>query len=628
MKYDIFISYRREKGEDRARLINKKLKEMGYKVFFDHDAVLRGQFETIIKTAIEDSKVFLLFLSEDCLKRCAEKDDFVRKEIEHAKYCQRVILPVFPQGEDWEKLFDVDGLPDYINSISKLERATIDFHENFESSFEYQIKKKLPTDVYPQNKIVETEYCGADIYVLTDLPCIVYSYGRRLGTVQQQDGYYGSIVRLRKGRHKLRFESIDDEEIYIEQDFVVPSNEYIDYIDVCLEDIYKRNKIKKAKETEDYNKTILEERMCLEQTQNYIVLGTPSTIRYARGVAQMLKQIGHRCALLSVYEYSTSYKNDYIENQIRENVNLKQFGKITVLTFVSDISDYDITSKVLNKINKEDIKDNILVSIGNLSVHPSYYKSNIIHIETNNKLLTNIRSIYSRIKETVDTKTKNKEHSLFVRLNGCRGFDMKLVEGGDYQMGDKTFYININVNDFYICSTTVTFGQWHHIMGGSPNLGCKDRPATGISIKDIKEFIDRLNEKTGKHFFMPSEEQWEYAARGGRKTENYLYSGSNNITEVAWCKDNSVGRQQTRDVSAPGGCKKRPNELGLWFMSGNVWEICTEYGTNGEKYITRGGSYSSSDNDCQVSSRAKHELSNGNNEVGFRLALQTKNCDD
>ena len=120
MKYDIFISYRREKGEDRARLINKKLKEMGYKVFFDHDAVLRGQFETIIKTAIEDSKVFLLFLSEDCLKRCAEKDDFVRKEIEHAKYCQRVILPVFPQGEDWEKLGPLEKVCGYRSTIKIL----------------------------------------------------------------------------------------------------------------------------------------------------------------------------------------------------------------------------------------------------------------------------------------------------------------------------------------------------------------------------------------------------------------------------------------------------------------------------------------------------------------------------
>ena len=143
MKYDIFISYRRDGGEDKARLVNKKLKEMGYKVFFDHDTALRGQFETIIKSAIEVSKVVVLVLSKDCFERCVYKEDFVRKELEYAIQCGLSIIPIFPKGdiEKYEDLFEVPNLPLDIASLVKTNCASIDFHENFDTTFEYQIKK-------------------------------------------------------------------------------------------------------------------------------------------------------------------------------------------------------------------------------------------------------------------------------------------------------------------------------------------------------------------------------------------------------------------------------------------------------------------------------------------------------
>jgi len=216
---------------------------------------------------------------------------------------------------------------------------------------------------------------------------------------------------------------------------------------------------------------------------------------------------------------------------------------------------------------------------------------------------------------------------------------MVMVSGGCYQMGD-TFgdgYDNekpvheVCVSDFYISKYEVTQGQWKTVMGNNPFQfsSCGDDcPVEQVSWNDAQEYIRRLNEKTKKKYRLPTEAEWEYAARSGGKHEKY--SGGNNIESVAWYSDNSEGRTH------PVG-QKRPNGLGIYDMSGNVWEWVQDiyndaaysahsrnnplYNTGIAKFrVIRGGSW----NDDSGCARAAYRNIFGpvyrESFVGFRLA--------
>ena len=188
----------------------------------------------------------------------------------------------------------------------------------------------------------------------------------------------------------------------------------------------------------------------------------------------------------------------------------------------------------------------------------------------------------------------------------------------------------VTLDDFYICKTEVTQSQWLKIMKSNPSHSprCGDCPVDQVSWDDVQVFLSRINNRAGGAIFrLPTEAEWEYAARGGSKSKDYLFSGSNDIDDVAWYYGNSEGD------SWPV-MEQEPNELGLYDMTGNVWEWCADwYGeysqdslTNphgppyGTRRVTRGGSYSNTPKRCHITDRFLFEPSSSYVTIGLRLA--------
>ena len=249
------------------------------------------------------------------------------------------------------------------------------------------------------------------------------------------------------------------------------------------------------------------------------------------------------------------------------------------------------------------------------------------------------------------TGWKKEYKNKIVVVNGI-SFNMIYIEAGTFTMGataeqtgadsDETPAHQVTITkDYYMGATEVTQALWYAVMGQkptsdgsawSPTYGLGDNyPAYLISWNDCQEFISKLNQLTGLTFRLPTEAEWEYAARGGHKaTIQTLYSGSNTIDDVAWYYSNSSS--STHEVAG-----KTANVLGLYDMSGNVWEWCNDwYGssyyssnpqtdpigpTSGSYRVSRGGSWSDIASCCRVAYRGNSPVVNRGRNIGMRLAL-------
>lgn len=216
-----------------------------------------------------------------------------------------------------------------------------------------------------------------------------------------------------------------------------------------------------------------------------------------------------------------------------------------------------------------------------------------------------------------------------VRVDGGT-FMMGANEGDDEALGREKPVHQVTLSDYYIGETQVTQALWQEVMGNNPS-GFKDGPnlpVERVSWDDCQRFIEKLNSLTGISFHLPTEAQWEFAARGGNKTNGFKYAGSNTIGDVAWYDENS------KDKTHPVG-KKDANELGLFDMSGNVWEWCQdryhgytdapqtdpegpEEGTN---RVNRGGGWDNNDRYCRVTDRYSSVPTRTGSYLGLRLAL-------
>ena len=260
------------------------------------------------------------------------------------------------------------------------------------------------------------------------------------------------------------------------------------------------------------------------------------------------------------------------------------------------------------------------------------------------KLHTKLEEIRSFRKEEKNKKIEEAKRQEEMRqntftVNGV-SFKMIRVEGGTFMMGatseqrPETLYNEkpmhqVTLSDYYIGEMQVTQELWQAVMGSNPSrFKGSNRPVESVSWNDCQRFISQLNKLTGKRFRLPTEAEWEFATRGGKKSNGSKYAGNNNINVVAWFDGNSGN--ETHPVG-----QKQPNELGLYDMSGNVYEWCQDwYGSyssntqtnpigpeSGSGRVYRGGSWYYSAGNCRSSHRNYGTPSNSDNNLGLRLAL-------
>ena len=231
-------------------------------------------------------------------------------------------------------------------------------------------------------------------------------------------------------------------------------------------------------------------------------------------------------------------------------------------------------------------------------------------------------------------------NALTIPVKNGINIEMVKVEAGSFNMGatpemkspyevEKPVHRVTLTNNYYVGKYEITQALWQAVMGSNPSHFKGDAlPVEQVSWKDCQKFITKLNRLTGKNFRLPTEAEWEYAARGGNKSRGYRYSGSNTIDDVAWYENDALS--QTHPVGT-----KQPNELEIYDMTGNVMEWCQDwYGSyssspqvnptgaaSGSYRVVRGGGWSDSARDCRTSDRDFISPGGRSSDLGLRLVL-------
>lgn len=241
------------------------------------------------------------------------------------------------------------------------------------------------------------------------------------------------------------------------------------------------------------------------------------------------------------------------------------------------------------------------------------------------------------------TVTIDGHQGLYTNNLGGVSFSLVKVEGGSFRMGDPNQANNplVTLNTFYIGETEVTQALWKAVMGNNPSDFKGDNcPVEQVSYEECLEFVEKLNKLKKTKFRLPTEAEWEFAARGGNLSHGYRYSGGDNLNVVAWYWQNSGDSILEGDSNDPDEGwnpdailgnnsrthevkTKQPNELGIYDMSGNVEEWCADLFDKNQDgvYVYRGGSWCCKALECEVSARYSFSGELKHRSLGFRLAM-------
>ena len=260
--------------------------------------------------------------------------------------------------------------------------------------------------------------------------------------------------------------------------------------------------------------------------------------------------------------------------------------------------------------------------------------------QSENQQLSNTYVASSSNNSSGSPSVASGSNAISIPVKDGISIEMVKVEAGTFMMGatsemkdpynmEKPVHQVTLTNDYYMGKYEVTQALWEAVMGRNPSEYKGDNlPVEQVSWNDCQEFISKLNSLTGRKFRLPTEAEWEYAARGGKKSRGYQYSGNSNISDVAWYDGNSGSKPH------PVGTKQA-NELGIYDMSGNVWEWCLDWhgsyssssqtnptgAVSGSSRVFRGGCWCGIARSCRLSYRSYYTPVYRNNGLGLRLAL-------
>ena len=349
--------------------------------------------------------------------------------------------------------------------------------------------------------------------------------------------------------------------------------------------------------------------------------------------------------------------------------NLFNFIVVALLLIVATVAcnrDKDVTGVTLSveslTLNIDDVE--ALTA----TVHPNDATNRNVVWESSNKAVAEVtpRGVVTAIADGTATITVTTEDGGFKAT--CRITvsphprpiepEMISVEGGLFTMGctdgdcinNELPIRQVRIDSYQIAKYPVTQREWYTIMRTDPShFKGADRPVESVSFNEVEEFIEELNKVTGKKYRLATEAEWEFAARGGKNSGNFKFSGSNNLDEVAWYVGNSGTADNPNGETQPVG-RKKPNELGIYDMSGNVYEYCSDYygiyaadstgaqidtitgvwtnptGPVSGYHVARGGSWKDFQDKgmLRVTARYQPLISQPQNHIGFRLALDKR----
>ncbi len=340
-------------------------------------------------------------------------------------------------------------------------------------------------------------------------------------------------------------------------------------------------------------------------------------------------------AVITITDTNTGQKSQ-IEVVVSERIHyavMVEVGETECVTMKNASGNYEAYSEDVSLATCEVSGNKIYVTgvkNGETTIH-------VTETGTNKQYIISVK-VYGGTHGSAESET--------FTVNGV-SFNMIAVEGGTYWMGaadddpdaddedaeGERPRHKVTLDSFSIGQTEVTQALWIAVMGSNPSdHQGSDYPVEEVSWYDCQEFIAKLNNLTGRTFRLPTEAEWEYAARGGKYSQGYKYAGSDDFEEVAWCYNNYNYNGYTHPVAT-----KKPNELGLYDMSGNVFELCQDWyddhyyqvspqynpmgPSSGTRRVSRGGMYRANRFYCRVTFRESEDISRGSNHFGLRLVL-------
>lgn len=520
MKYDVFISYRREGGTHQADALESKLllKRKGCRVFLDRSEIRGEDWKKKIDESIRESCNFVVIISKGCFPHKGEGTDNFLLEIDQALRMGKNVIPVYYDGMDYECIKDyLAGIEGFHN------RNHIVFNNNNTDGSVDQIIKFLKTE----KEVLHHRYkslCAEKTAVREEL-MLLEGEKMELKCPVCDRSYTEDLTYCHVCGYKF-FDELDESAAE------------------KSEKLQERGRLKKHKEiwcNSRSDETVTELKLKLKETEN--------RLRDAEKEREDIKNF--------------SIKNEREQMEIEHRLR-------------SQLKDSEAKLEELEKYQAE--------------------------LEKQVEALKNQATVSDIGQETLE-----------IPVNDKVSFKMIRVEDG-------------SMGTFYIGETQVTQELWQALMGNNPSFfeGQKN-PVETVSWYDIcgKDgkgtdpncFLYRLKQKTGKNFRLPTEAEWEYAAKGGNKSKDYIYAGSDDIDKVAWYDGNS--KLSTHPVK-----QWSPNELEIYDMSGNVWEWCEDlYNPSSSPRVLRGGSWYSDARRCRVSDRIINDPGYGGNSRGFRLVL-------